>query len=210
MRMRTGTSKAIAGLLLFGLAANANASPYVVSIQEVGFDVVATGTGNIDLTGLTLTRTSGFVAAISPSSNTINLNSIVGAQEFTGTMSGPPTNIGFGRGSVFADSSSGPFVSFESSVFLQGVRVFSGYVSDSPVGTSTDTFIGFNFPTLGLTPGTYEWTWGSGPDQSFTIQVGPLTRSAVPLPATLPLFATGLGALGLIGWRRKQKATLSN
>ena len=27
-----------------------------------------------------------------------------------------------------------------------------------------------------------------------------------PLPATLPLFATGLGALGLLGWRRKRKA----
>jgi hypothetical protein len=27
-----------------------------------------------------------------------------------------------------------------------------------------------------------------------------------PLPAALPLFATGLGALGLIGWRRKKKA----
>ena len=30
--------------------------------------------------------------------------------------------------------------------------------------------------------------------------------SAVPLPAALPLFATGLGALGLYGWRRKRKA----
>jgi hypothetical protein len=28
---------------------------------------------------------------------------------------------------------------------------------------------------------------------------------AVPLPAALPLFATGLGALGLLGWRRKRK-----
>jgi hypothetical protein len=27
-----------------------------------------------------------------------------------------------------------------------------------------------------------------------------------PLPTTLPLFATGLGALGLLGWRRKRKA----
>jgi hypothetical protein len=29
---------------------------------------------------------------------------------------------------------------------------------------------------------------------------------AVPLPAAFPLFATGLGALGFLGWRRKQKA----
>ncbi len=30
--------------------------------------------------------------------------------------------------------------------------------------------------------------------------------SSVPLPAALPLFASGLGALGLLGWRRKKKA----
>ena len=30
--------------------------------------------------------------------------------------------------------------------------------------------------------------------------------SETPLPAALPLFATGLGALGLLGWRRKRKA----
>ena len=33
--------------------------------------------------------------------------------------------------------------------------------------------------------------------------------SATPLPATLPLFATGLGALGLLGWRRKRKTHAS-
>jgi len=35
-------------------------------------------------------------------------------------------------------------------------------------------------------------TWTIGPDPT-------------PLPAALPLFATGLGALGLLGWRRKRK-----
>ena len=29
--------------------------------------------------------------------------------------------------------------------------------------------------------------------------------SVTPLPAALPLFASGLGALGLLGWRRKRK-----
>jgi hypothetical protein len=58
---------------------------------------------------------------------------------------------------------------------------------------------------LGTTPGIYKWTWGGATfrDQSFTIDV------ATPLPATLPLFATGLGALGLLGWRGKRKSRVS-
>ena len=32
------------------------------------------------------------------------------------------------------------------------------------------------------------------------------TWSETPLPAALPLFATGIGGLGLLGWRRKRKA----
>ena len=33
-----------------------------------------------------------------------------------------------------------------------------------------------------------------------------LTPLGTPLPAVLPLFATGLPALGLLGWRRRRKA----
>ena len=37
--------------------------------------------------------------------------------------------------------------------------------------------------------------------------IGPSEQGGeTPLPAALPLFATGLGALGLLGWRRKRKA----
>jgi len=35
------------------------------------------------------------------------------------------------------------------------------------------------------------------------------TPAGTPLPAALPLFATGLGALGLLGWRRKRTAVAS-
>jgi hypothetical protein len=34
---------------------------------------------------------------------------------------------------------------------------------------------------------------------------GTWTVTTTPLPAALPLFASGLGALGLLGWRRKRK-----
>jgi hypothetical protein len=35
--------------------------------------------------------------------------------------------------------------------------------------------------------------------------IGNSPLSSTPLPATLPLFASGLGAMGLFGWRRKRK-----
>ena len=41
-------------------------------------------------------------------------------------------------------------------------------------------------------------------DNITVTDLGPV--STVPLPAALPLFATGLGALGLLGWRKKRKA----
>ena len=31
------------------------------------------------------------------------------------------------------------------------------------------------------------------------------SATPTPLPAALPLFATGIGAMGLLGWRRKRK-----
>src|SRR5438477_10144137 len=30
--------------------------------------------------------------------------------------------------------------------------------------------------TLGVTPGTYVWKWGSGANQNFTLQIGPATN----------------------------------
>ena len=50
----------------------------------------------------------------------------------------------------------------------------------------------------------YNDTGSSDSDYDDLMFVGHI--SAVPLPAALPLFATGLGALGLLGWRRKRKA----
>jgi hypothetical protein len=40
--------------------------------------------------------------------------------------------------------------------------------------------------------------------------VGLFNLSEIPVPAALPLFATGIGGLGLLGWRRKRKAQAVN
>lgn len=41
---------------------------------------------------------------------------------------------------------------------------------------------------------------------SFFFQQDPNQLNPVPVPAALPLFAGGLGLMGLLGWRRKRKA----
>ena len=57
-------------------------------------------------------------------------------------------------------------------------------------------------PTASIYPHGFE---AIGPTESNGVQdAGFFT--ATPLPAALPLFATGLGGLGLLGWRRKGKA----
>jgi hypothetical protein len=53
------------------------------------------------------------------------------------------------------------------------------------------------------------WTEGGAFTPPVTFLEGEFVTSqaaATPLPGTLPLFAGGLGALGLLGWRRKKKA----
>jgi hypothetical protein len=49
-------------------------------------------------------------------------------------------------------------------------------------------------------------TGGSVTFYAYTLRGGSNSPEPTPLPAALPLFATGLGALGLLGWRRKRKA----
>ena len=49
---------------------------------------------------------------------------------------------------------------------------------------------------------------GSGSATITELGVGGL-QGETPLPAALPLFATGLGGLGLLGWRRKRKAKVA-
>lgn len=46
-------------------------------------------------------------------------------------------------------------------------------------------------------------TFSDNNSPAFEFDIGEAT--ATPLPAALPLFAAGLGAMGLLGWRRKRK-----
>ncbi len=75
------------------------------------------------------------------------------------------------------------------------------------VGLGFNSFTGLTYTVLGDTL-TVDWAGGDlvgGRESAVFTYDGGVSVSPTPLPAALPLFANGLGALGLFGWRTKRK-----
>jgi hypothetical protein len=204
----------LAACALFGGPVAANASPYVVTLEETDQGVVATGSGAIDLTGLELYGAGppNGVGQINPTFAVIGTGPVdvfdpntridVYLQEENNEFMGP---MSFGSGLLrAADDGSGPLVLLCGA--CQDLDVPEGYVSDTPLSDAS-TYEDQSFGSLGVTPGTYKWTWGIGADQSFTLQIG--LAEAIPEPATLPLFAGGLGFVVYLSRRRKEAAPIA-
>jgi len=86
-------------------------------------------------------------------------------------------------------------------------NVSGGVITSLIFDARTDT--GVPFTELTLTFPTSRLANFQVDEIDDRVSLGPLIIppvSEVPLPAALPLFATGLGALGLFEWRRKKKA----
>jgi hypothetical protein len=63
---------------------------------------------------------------------------------------------------------------------------------------------------LGTLPGDVNGSFSHGTVSQFAqdhLDAPPILVSQTPIPAALPLFATSLAALGLLGWHRKRKAS---
>jgi hypothetical protein len=166
---------------------------------------------------LTIDDTTEFLTLIiSAGWTTVNAGPGVATESFlfSGTYmsSAPPQasmtflyNIS-GPGEVFASDTLSIAVAPTTSVPGANTSVAMSFVSDDEGGI---------FPPLscfGITNCTLASIVETGAFQFVTTGVSDLTVSfasdaaVVPIPGTLPLFATGLGALGLLGWRRKRRA----
>ena len=171
------------------------ATPYVVKLVQQGSNVVAIGSGSFDLTGLTINTsfsTVGDVPGLLPSLADVSLGPVSSysvQDAYTGITG--PMNFGIG-GADYANSGSGDVVEITGNPGYWGVAAFfvpSGYVSGTAL-TSGAIWNNATLASLGVTPGTYTWTWGTGAEQSFTLV------TSVPEPATFGMFGLGMLLIG--------------
>jgi len=172
------------------------AEAYTVTLQQMGANVVANGSGAINLTGLTFFSGDFVVPQMNASFGAILTGQVLGGVVTGYTGFTGPTSFGPG-GFFFATTGSGDLVGISSGA--RALYVPLGYVSGNPL-SDTMTFNSATFASLGLTPGTYIWSWGTGlPNQNFTLIIG---GAGVPDGgSTVSLL--GFALLGLVALRRK-------
>ena len=145
-------------------------------------------------------------------------NSNNGGGTVDGTVTLPSSADGtYAASSVEVTSNTAGFGVGEYVVFLNEITNDTFVVSGGDI-TSASVFL--DFGDANRSPGvkccSLEFTAfdsildGGLSDMNGQLTDGPgspvtFTLATTPIPAALPLFATGLGGLGLFGWRRKRK-----
>jgi hypothetical protein len=180
---------------LIGTTADPAQAAYIVTFSETGIDVTASGSGAIDLAGLTFITSGATLSEVAPTFATEATGGAGNVDEYSGAT-GP---FSFGPG-VFTSATTGAGDLVGIQVLRDGsgfIFVPTSYVSDSAL-SDTATYTGQTFSSLGATPGKYEWTWGSGANQTFTLEIG----NAVPEPSTWAMLLLGFAGLGYAGYRK--------
>lgn len=190
----------IACAILFNASMPTCEAGLIFNIQEVGSDVVATGGGTVNLADLgfsvTQPRPESFVYA-----GIAGLFFGSGMFDFYNSgYTGHPSF--FGSGGYFGATTTATTGGDVFGLNKGGVFVPTGYTSGSTL-SGASTWAGETFSSLGLTPGTYNWTWGSGANaDSAVVIIG--STSSVPEPGTMALALSGVLAYAGAGRRRKQ------
>ncbi len=139
-------------VMLLGFVSPAHAD-FVETVNQVGSNVVATGSGTFDLAALTLVG-SGAISAAHIQPDSAILVSGVGPFDLYDSVSGP-SSFGSG-GATAANASSGDTVAIAG--FFEEIAVPEGYLSGTLL-SDTATWDNATFSSLGLTAGTYVWTY---------------------------------------------------
>lgn len=177
---------------------------YTIQLVEVGGDVVATGSGSLNMSAsVSLSPASQWAFTI-PVASWITVGQTVGTAVDYYVMQNfvAPPNIGTGTVLVTATSGSGGNVG----VNAGSVIVPLGYVSGTALPAATSTWAGASLASLGITPGTYTWSWGTGPTaDSIVLNASVAPPQAVPtLGEYAMLGLASLLAMSGIAYARKR------
>jgi len=187
---QSSLASTFAYVLAWLLSAPLAQAGYTITLQQVGPDVVATGSGAIDLTGLTFNGSQSLTAEISAGLyipylgrvfSDITTGPTLSSGDFYGGVTGPTSfgqSIGGHRSA--ATSGTGDMVGVFLGPFRNSLSVPTGYVSGSFLSDSA-TYGSQTLASLGVTPGTYVWAWGTGANQNFTLQIRFQPPTARPL-----------------------------
>ena len=169
------------------------------SILGSGLYQSGTATGSFDITYDPTTAGGAGYSDQSITGVISNLTYTVTDPTFGGTiLLNPITTFTFGYGTLalYSDYAADQSKTFTGVADL--VIGINGLPVSPPSGESAAGDVWFSV----INDQYNETTSGTA---TFTELLGGGTQTTTPLPATLPLFATGLGTLGLLGWRRKRK-----
>jgi hypothetical protein len=185
-------NKAVVALCALGFitcCANPASASVIITLEQVGSNVVATGSGSLDTTDL-MKVPSGSLPALTYPSLAVLL--IGGGSSYDGYENGISGPASFGSaGGTYASSSTGDYIGIEGSPAGE-IAVPHGYTSGTPLA-GTATFDSTTLAALGVTIGTYTWTWGTGSDaDSLTVYAGVPAPTTAPEPASISLLALGL------------------
>jgi hypothetical protein len=187
-------------VFLLTLVSASNASIIINMVQD-GLNVVATGAGTANLTNLTPYDIAVHGSYLDSINGILYLGSNFSAySSYSGLTSGPGF---FGSSTDIIQGSNVAGNSFGIMGRVGHLLLPYGYVSGTQLSGSA-TWANENFTSLGVTPETYTWTWGSGANADFlTLNIG---QTAVPEPSTYILLSIALGAVGFARKKMNRQA----
>lgn len=190
-------------LIAFGVG-SASASTVTFDYTGQNFD---TPNPNADPTDFGNHLTASITLNCSPCNGTYYLNdpAVTSFQVSAGPYTAPASAFASYLGSDFVTISGGAITVW----YIYGLDYPSSYAPTPGVPWGNEVILTIsNDSNFGHNVGDSYSTFLGAQSASNSV-AGIWTQenvAATPLPAALPLFATGLGALGLLGWRRKKKA----